>query len=60
MDRVVSGVRPALVIPGHENELGHMFEHREPYDQAYEKMRKLECDWRVVTWGERFAYRREG
>ena len=56
MERVVRGVRPDVVIPGHENELGHGFEHREPFDQAYEKMEKLECDWRVMAWGERFHW----
>jgi len=47
------GVRPRVVIPGHENELGHLIEHREPYDQAFEKLRDVECDWHVMAWGER-------
>jgi glyoxylase-like metal-dependent hydrolase (beta-lactamase superfamily II) len=47
------GIRPRVVIPGHENELGHLIEHREPYDQAFEKLREVDCDWHVLAWGER-------
>ncbi|MDP6124803.1 MAG: MBL fold metallo-hydrolase, partial [Candidatus Latescibacteria bacterium] len=57
MRRVITGVKPRAVIPGHENELGHSFEHREPYDQAYEKLSALDeahgIDWYVLAWGER-------
>lgn len=31
LPRMMAGVRPAVVIPGHENELGHTVDHREPY-----------------------------
>ena len=53
LPRMLAGVRPRLVVPGHENELGHLFEHREPYDQAFEKLAGAECEWHVMTWGER-------
>jgi len=54
MNRVLRGVNPRVVIPGHENELGHNFEHREPYAQAYEKLERLETiGWHVMAWGER-------
>ena len=52
LDRLVDAVRPRVVIPGHQNELGHLFEHREPYDQAYEKLRKLDGESYVLSWGE--------
>jgi L-ascorbate metabolism protein UlaG (beta-lactamase superfamily) len=51
--RMVEGVRPRYVIPGHENELGHNFEHREPYSQAFEWLGQVEPDFYVMAWGER-------
>jgi len=59
MTRVINGVRPRVVIPGHENEMGHNFEHREPYTQAYERLEGYErssyqpAAWYVLAWGER-------
>jgi glyoxylase-like metal-dependent hydrolase (beta-lactamase superfamily II) len=54
LQRIAQGVRPRAVIPGHENELGHLFEHREPYDQAYERLRSVpEIPSEVLAWGER-------
>ena len=53
MKRVLAGVAPRVVVPGHENEIGHSFEHREPYDQAYEVLAPAECQWHVMAWGER-------
>jgi len=53
MRRVVAGVRPRFVFPGHENELGHNFEHREPYCQAYEVLDGIPAKWYVLAWGER-------
>ncbi len=53
MKRVLVGVSPRVVVPGHENEIGHSFEHREPYDQSYEVLAPAECQWHVMTWGER-------
>ncbi len=54
LSRIIEGVRPRVVIPGHESEIGHLFEHREPYDQAFEKLRREEVEWHVLAWGERF------
>jgi L-ascorbate metabolism protein UlaG (beta-lactamase superfamily) len=55
LQRITQGVRPRVVIPGHENELGHLFEHREPYDQAYERTEQVDCETYVLAWGERVA-----
>ena len=53
ISRMIDGVKPRVVVPGHENELGHNFEHREPYAQAYERLEGVGCDWHVLAWGER-------
>jgi L-ascorbate metabolism protein UlaG (beta-lactamase superfamily) len=54
--RVVRGAKPALVIPGHENELGHSIDHREPYWLTYERFAGSPAPCIVMTWGETFRY----
>ena len=61
-------VCPELVITGHENEMGHAIDHREPYWLTYQ--RKVGSDrfggsrligydvpLLVMTWGEAYHYR---
>ena len=62
--RFVKGVNPRLVVPGHENELGHVLWDRVPYwgDAAFLKLNYpelLASDYRVLvmTWGESYHYR---
>mgnify|MGYP001205353268 FL=1 len=55
--RVIRGAKPALVIPGHENELGHSIDHREPYWLTYERFAGAAAPCVVMTWGEAFRYR---
>ncbi|HRZ39329.1 MAG TPA: MBL fold metallo-hydrolase [Candidatus Paceibacterota bacterium] len=54
--RVIRGAKPALVIPGHENELGHSIDHREPYWLTYERYAGAAAPCVVMTWGEAFRY----
>jgi len=67
--RTIRGFDPALVITGHENEMGHTIDHREPYWLTYQ--RKIGSDrfggsrlvgytqpMVLMTWGESFHYRR--
>ena len=65
--RMVHGVRPALVITGHENEMAHTIDHREPYWLTYERRsgsdrwggsREIGYDTPLVlmSWGESFDY----
>lgn len=67
--RLVEGVDPRLVITGHENELGHTIDHREPYWLTYERKegserfggsREVGYDHPLVvmTWGEGIAIER--
>lgn len=62
--RVVRGFNPRLVLPGHENELGHQMNDRVPYwmDAAYLKLNYPELkasDYPVLvmTWGESYHYK---
>jgi len=51
--RAVRGVRPRVVIPGHENELGHGFDGRFPYHRDYDIITGPPQQWYVLSWGER-------
>lgn len=61
--RMVRGFDPKLVLPGHENELGHQLWDRVPYwgDSEYLKLtypQLLASKYPVLvmTWGERYHY----
>lgn len=49
---VVEGVAPALVLPGHENEMGHTIDHRESYWQTMRRVEKLSAPVIITAWGE--------
>lgn len=52
IDELVRGVRPDLVVPGHENELAHSIDHREDYAQTYERLASVNRPFVEMTWGE--------
>lgn len=61
--RIVQGFDPQLVIPGHENELGHTLDDRVPFwgDSQYLELTYPELKASVypvvlMTWGESFHY----
>lgn len=54
--RLVEGFDPKVVITGHENELGHSVDHREPYWLTYDRMSKCRYPLVLMTWGESFHY----
>ena len=68
--RVVLGFNPALVITGHENELGHTIDHREPYWLTYQRRKGsdrfggssevgYDTPLILMTWGESYHYKRK-
>jgi len=57
MTRLVEGFNPALVITGHENELGHTIDHREPFWLSRIRLQDVTCPWLLMTWGESYHYR---
>lgn len=54
--RVARGVHPALIITGHENEMGHTVDHREDYTQTYNHLFGARYPFLVLTWGESYHY----
>ncbi|RLD10851.1 MAG: hypothetical protein DRI44_04945 [Chlamydiae bacterium] len=60
--RVVKGFNPNVVITGHENELSHTIDHREPYWRTYlrkEVTEKYDVPLVLMTWGESLCYNKE-
>lgn len=64
--RMTRGIKPKLVLPGHENELGHPLWDRVPYwgDEQFLHLNnaevKKEYPVLVMTWGEGYSYTRAG
>lgn len=56
ISRMVRGFKPKLVITGHENEMGHSIDHREPYWLTYDRIQNVNCPLVLMTWGESFHY----
>jgi hypothetical protein len=47
---------PQLTVTGHENELGHTIDHREPFWLTYQKMAKIKTNSLIMSWGEEYRY----
>ena len=60
--RMVRGFNPQLVVPGHENELGHQMNDRVPYwgDEEHLQLNlsevKAQFPTVVMTWGETYHF----
>ena len=54
MEKFVSGIQPALVITGHENEMGHTIDHREAYWLTFRRMNGIKVPYVVMAWGESY------
>ena len=55
--RIAKGFRPGLIIPGHENEMAHTIDHREPYWLNYQRLGDPKIfPWVQLAWGEKFNY----
>jgi L-ascorbate metabolism protein UlaG (beta-lactamase superfamily) len=67
--RVAKGFNPAIIITGHENEMGHTIDHREPYWLTYQRRKGsdrfggnrdegYDHPLILMTWGESYHYSR--
>lgn len=50
--RMLAGVQPKLVIPGHENEMAHVVAHREDWTQTYNRFHGAKVPVVAMAWGE--------
>ena len=62
--RIVKGFNPKVVIPGHENELGHPIDDRVPFwgdseylELTYPELKNSDYPTVIMTWGESFLYK---
>lgn len=53
--RTSKGFNPKLIIPTHENELGHTIDHREAYALNYSRW-NVPYPKLLMTWGESYHY----
>ena len=51
--KFIEGIRPALIITGHENEMNHTIDHREPYWLTYRRFESIPTPAVIMAWGER-------
>lgn len=66
--RVARGFAPKLIITGHENEMGHTIDHREPYWLTFHRRKGsrlavtgdagYDHPLVMMTWGESYHYQR--
>lgn len=56
LERIANGFNPKLIITGHENELVHSVDHREPYWLNERRMKFVKQPRVYMTWGENYTY----
>ncbi len=54
--RMAKGFRPRLIITGHENEMGHAIDHREPFWLNTNRWSEILAPRIQMVWGEKFNY----
>jgi L-ascorbate metabolism protein UlaG (beta-lactamase superfamily) len=50
--RMAKGVKPKLIVPGHENEMGHTVPHREDWTQTFDRFHGVDATMLPLCWGE--------
>lgn len=56
--RTIRGFNPKLVVTGHENEMDHTVDHREPYWLTYERLKGNTYPNVLMSWGEQYHFDR--
>lgn len=56
--RLAKGFNPRVIIPGHQNEMGHTIDHREPHWLTYNRLSGSPYPIVSMSWGEKFHYKR--
>ena len=55
MEKFVTGIKPALIITGHENEMLHTIDHRESYWLTFRRMSDVKVPFVVMACGESYT-----
>ncbi len=56
MDKFVSGIKPTLIITGHENEMMHTIDHRESYWLTFRRMSGITIPYVVMAISESYLF----
>ena len=56
MEKSIDGIKPEIIIVGHENEMGHTIDHREPFWLTFRRMQNIRVPYVVMAWGESYNY----
>jgi|SRR5690606_26778247 len=56
-EEAINGINPRLIITGHENELQHSIDHREPYWLTFNKLKNVTIPYIIMAWGEHYHYK---
>ncbi len=59
LPRLIAGFNPALVIPGHENEISHTLDQRKPSWLVRERLGDMASRAVLMAWGECYDYTAE-
>jgi L-ascorbate metabolism protein UlaG (beta-lactamase superfamily) len=54
--RFTAGVKPTLILPGHENEMAHTVPHREDWTQTFTRFEGATGHMLPLCWGEEVLY----
>ncbi|MBD1423059.1 MBL fold metallo-hydrolase [Sphingobacterium chuzhouense] len=57
LEEAINSINPRLIITGHENELQHSIDHREPYWLTFNKMKSITTPYVIMAWGEYYHYK---
>lgn len=57
LPRLLKPLNPQIIITGHENEIGHTLDHREPYFLNKSRLGIFYRKFIQLTWGEYFSFR---
>ncbi|MCX6610506.1 MAG: MBL fold metallo-hydrolase [Acidobacteria bacterium] len=55
--RFCAGVKPKLILPGHENEMAHTVPHREDWTQTFTRFEGCQGLMLPLCWGEEVIYK---
>lgn len=58
-DRLVAGLQPEIIFPGHLNEMSHPISSRIPYWKSYQSWQNNEDRAIHLFWGETFLYHKK-
>jgi len=55
LEQTVEGIRPSLIITGHENEMEHSIDHRESFWLTFRRFSNIKVPYVVMAWGEYYS-----